>query len=98
MYTTGYRFAVFVVYTTVDLMYREVPYDHCFMEEIAIPRATEYFQTIIMPEIISGYFYKNSFFHSSPSILHTTNIFLVTVKQMSRLLFQLCFAQMKIVS
>jgi hypothetical protein len=45
MYTTGYRFAVFVVYTTVDLMYREVPYDHCFMEEIAIPRATEYFQT-----------------------------------------------------
>ncbi len=28
MYTTGYRFAVFVVYTTVDLMYREVPYDH----------------------------------------------------------------------
>ncbi|EFX70765.1 hypothetical protein DAPPUDRAFT_327780 [Daphnia pulex] len=69
MYTTGYRFAFFVVYTMVDLMYIEVPYDHCFMEEFAIPRATKYFQNIIMPEIISGYFYKNSFFHSS-SVLH----------------------------
>jgi hypothetical protein len=34
-------------------------------------RGRQNISKLIMPEIISGYFYKNSFFHSSPSILHT---------------------------
>ena len=72
MYTTGYRFASFVVYTTIDLVYIEVAYDNCLMEKLAIPRSTEYFQT--------GYCYKNSFYKNSFTVLHLfyiqTNVFL----------------------
>lgn len=59
MYVTGHHKCYFVVYTAVDLMYIDVPYDLALLNE-TIPLAKKYFLEVIMPEALAGYYYMKA--------------------------------------
>lgn len=59
LFISGYRFAFFVVYTALDLVYVTVPYDADLLSA-SIPQAKKFFLEVIMPEVLGGYFYLKS--------------------------------------
>ena len=59
LFIAGYRFAYFVVYTTLDMVYVTVPYDADLLS-VSIPQAKKNVLEVIMPEVLGGYFYLKS--------------------------------------
>ncbi len=59
LFISGYRFAFFVVYTALDLVYVTVPYDADLLSA-SIPKAKKFFVEVIIPEVLGGYFYLKS--------------------------------------
>lgn len=55
LFVTKNQFGFFVVYTSIDFIFVEVPYDANLLQQ-CIPKAKQFFLNVIMPELLAGYF------------------------------------------